>query len=131
MLYQLIVNLKHSLIKLLALFVTFVYSDTMGLFLGMPFLLGKFSGVDLFFSQIIKWSVGNEFGIVTFSTNVFFEPNVSEIYFDSSISTFGNFPFAVITFPPTLTSGNVSSASVGNLSKALVSTKSYDSLLID
>ena len=38
---------------------------------------------------------------------------------------------AVITFPPTLTSGNVSSASVGNLAKALVSTKSYDSLLID
>ena len=71
MLSQLIVNLNHSLIKLLALFVTFVYSDTMGLFLGMPFLLGKFSGVDLFFSQIIKWSVGNEFGIVTFSTNVF------------------------------------------------------------
>ena len=79
----------------------------------------------------VIFAIGNEFGIVTFSTNVFFEPNVSEIYFDSSISTFGNFPFAVITFPPTLTSGNVSSASVGNLAKALVSTKSYDSLLID
>ena len=79
MLYQLKINKTLNLIKLLIKFLNIIYSDTIGLFFGIPFLLGKFSGVDLYFSQIIKWSVGNEFGIVTFSTNVFFEPNISEI----------------------------------------------------